>query len=318
MKKIITIMALICAVAFQANAQSTNVEKLLKSAEAKAKTADKHKKDGKLQLQAAQAFLNDDLGDKVNPDRALIYANRALEIAQKNISLKDTLMGLTYSTLGTIHYLKQDNAKALDCFEKAIDGYEIELGRDDPVTNGTKLVYSYLMMSVEPLRGFPKVMEAFYDNNTAPNDKRIQNMDDANIALEMSLELFLYNADRVFRYALPQITYEGKKYFILQTSDWSMESPLVGWLQKTFQRPDAEKETFKGNDFILCGDNFQFAVIPYAERDKVDLTFNFNHITSDPRNLELNEDEVRLKFLSPELYNEYLNRYREFTKKKRK
>ena len=64
MKRIMTIVALMCAVAFQVNAQNEVVEKALKDAEEKVRLADKNQKNGKMQLQAAEALINDELGDK--------------------------------------------------------------------------------------------------------------------------------------------------------------------------------------------------------------------------------------------------------------
>ena len=75
-KRILTIVALMCAVTFQMNAQMT-VEQALKSAEQKAKQADKNPKNGKKQYEAAMMFINDELGEKKDYDRALTYANRA-------------------------------------------------------------------------------------------------------------------------------------------------------------------------------------------------------------------------------------------------
>ena len=100
MKKVmLTIVALMCAVTFQMNAQN-NVEKLPKMIEQKVKLADKHQKDGKMQLEAAYALIEDSLGEKRDFDRALTYATRALKIAQERPAPKDTLLALTCQALG--------------------------------------------------------------------------------------------------------------------------------------------------------------------------------------------------------------------------
>ena len=78
MKKIMMTLAavLCCMVTTVVSAQNTP-EQALKQAEQKAKLADKNLKNGKMQLEAAYAFINDELGEKKDLDRALTYANRA-------------------------------------------------------------------------------------------------------------------------------------------------------------------------------------------------------------------------------------------------
>ena len=82
MKKIVMTLAAVLCCAMTLMAQES-VERALKSAEEKVKLADKNPKDGKKQLRAAEALLNDELGEKKDYDRALTYANRALKIAME-------------------------------------------------------------------------------------------------------------------------------------------------------------------------------------------------------------------------------------------
>ena len=305
-------MALICVVAFQANAQESQ-EEALRSAEKTAKLADKHPKDGKMQLRAADAFVFDELGDKKDFDRALTYANRALKIAMEQPVPKDTLKGLSCYTIGQIYLGKEDYENAADYFEKAMDAFEVELGKEDPLTNGTKFIYSYMMvMNGQAFRAFPAIQESFYYNSIAPQDKRIENMDDANIAMEMALELLISTYTRIYRYALPLIEYEGKKYLVVQGTDWSMEQPLVGWLVPSTLRTEEEDDAFEGNDLILCDDNLQFLVVPEENKEKCTLVVNFRHYLRNPRKLESNEGDARLWFLDEDTYNQVLTKFREF------
>ena len=312
MKRIMTIMALVCAVAFQANAQES-VEQALKNAEAKVKLADKHPKDGKMQLRAAEALVIDKLGEKKDYDRALTYANRALKIAEEQPVPTDTLKGLACYAIGQIFMGKGNNENAVDYFEKAMDAFEEELGKEDPLTNGTKLIYSFIMvMNGQVFRAFPMMQEAFYYNSIAPQDKRIENMDEANIMMEMALELLISSYTQFFRYALPLFEYEGKKCLVVQSQDWNIEQPLVGWLVPSTLRTEAEKENFEGNETILCDENLQFVVVPEEDKDKRTLTVNFKHFLRNPRRLVGNEGDARLWFLSEETYNDVLTKFREF------
>lgn len=315
MKQLLTLVALMCAVAFQAKAQ-TNVEQALQEAEKKAALADQNPTDGKLQYQAAFQFISDVLGDKRDPDRALTYANRALKIAQAQTELKDTLKGLTYYTLAYIYIQKKEYQNASDIAEMAIDAFQQELGRNDALTIGTKLIFgNFMIYGGQPFRGFPKVLESFIDNHMAPKDKRIENMDEANIMQEFAIERLIAEYTYYFRHVVPIITYEGKPYLIVQTPDWNMERPIVGWRVASIMRTEEEQATYQGDDIILFGNN-EFKVIPFAEREKVNLTFQFVQYISDPRHLLTHEGEARLWFLTPESHQEILTKYREFKNKK--
>lgn len=292
-------------------AQNT-VEQALKFAEQKAKLADKNPKDGKKQYEAAMGFINDELGEKKDLDRALTYANRALTIAREHPAPQDTLQGLTYMGLGLIYMQKGNYENATDFMEMAMDAFEVELGRNDAVTNGTKLVYGMLMMGAQPVRGFTKVQEAIFDNSLAPRNKRIENMEEANIVLESALELLIADQTKRFRYALPMIFIDGKRHVVVQTADWNMERPLVGWKVQSLLHSDEEREAFKGDDTIICDDKLQFTVLPDEEKEKCQMTFNFRQKILNPRHLETDEGDARIWFLTPAAYNNLLAKYREY------
>lgn len=296
-------------------AQNT-IEQALKFAEKKVKLADENPKNGKMQYEAAMAFINDELGERKDFDRALTYANRALKIAREYPAPQDTLQGLTCMGLGMIYLGKGEYENATDFMEMAMDAFEVELGRDNPVTNGVKLVYGGMMMGPQPVRGFTKVQEAMFDNSLAPKNKRIENMEEANIVLESALELLIADQTKRFRYALPMIFIDGKKYVIVQTADWNMERPLVGWRVQSLLRTDEEREAFKGDDTIICDDNLQFTVLPDEEKEKRQMTFNFRHKILNPRKLEADEGDARIWFLTPAAYNNLLAKYREYKKNK--
>ena len=312
MKKIVMTLAAVLCSAMTLMAQES-VEQALKSAEEKVKLADKNPKDGKKQLRAAEALLNDELGEKKDYDRALTYANRALKIAMEQPVPTDTLKGLSYYAIGQIFIGKGSNENAADYFEMAMDAFEEELGKEDPLTNGTKFIYSYMMiMNGQLFRAFPKIQEAFYNNSIAPQDKRIENMDDANIAMEMAVELLIASYTKLYRYALPMIEFEGKKYLVVQGTDWNIEQPLVGWLVPSTLRSESENEAFKGNETILCDDNLQFKVLSKEEKEKCPFVVNFKHFLRNPRRLESNESDARLWFLQEDAYNQVLTKFRVF------
>lgn len=315
MKKIMTIVALICAVAFQADAQN-KVDEALKLAEQKAKLADENLENGKMQYEAAVSFLSDDLGEKKDLDRALTYANRAFKISQEHPAPQDTLKGLSCYALGMIYMRKQSWENCFDYMEMAMDAFQEELGRYDPVTNGTKLIYGYFMAGAQPLRAFPKIQDAFNDNSMTPQNKRIENMDLANIVQELALEMLIAEHTKRLSHAVPMLFHDGKTYLVVQTKDWNMERSLVGWMVPSMLRTDAENASYKGDNLILCDENFQFIVVPDEEKDKYRMDFDIIHRIRNPRQLLVKDGSARIWFLNDQFYNDILNKFREFKSKK--
>lgn len=310
MKKTLMILAAVLCCATATMAQMTQ-EQALKEAEEKARLADKHPENGKMNLQAAWAYFNSDLGEKMDLDRALSYAARALKIAHEHPAPQDTLKGLSCYAIGMMYYQKQSYENAFDYMDMAMDGFQEELGRYDPVTIGTKLIYGFSMMGVYPRRAYMRVSEAFMDNALAPKDKRIKNIELANIALETALERNLAEQTQHFRYALPQFVKDGKRYFVVQTPYWNMERPLVGWQAARELATEEEKAQLK-DEVIICDEQDNFSILTKEERDERMMSFNFIHKLKNPCFLEYKDDDTRIFFFNPKAHSELLAKFRAF------
>lgn len=310
MKKTLMILAAVLCCATATMAQMTQ-EQALKEAEEKARLADKHPENGKMNLRAAWAYFNSELGEQMDLDRALSYAVRALKVAQEHPAPQDTLKGLSCLAIGMMYFQKQSYENALDYMDMAMDGFQEELGRYDPVTIGTKLIYGFYMMGANPTRAYMRVSEAFMDNALAPKDKRIKNIDMANIALEMTLERNLVGQTQYFRYALPQFFKDGKKYFIVQTPYWNMERPLVGWQAARELATEEEKAQLK-DEVIICDEQDNFSILTKEDNDDRMMYFNFIHKLNNPRFLELKDDDARIFFFNPKAHSELLAKFRAF------
>lgn len=320
MKRLLTLVMLICAMALHIHAQEDSVAIALKDAEQKAKLADKNPNDGKLQYKAGVAFIQDLLKDKKNYDLALQYLERAQKIAEAQTIMKDTLLGLTYMGLGTTYMEKKDFEKGVSYMGKASDAFEQELGKYDPLTNCSKLIYSMTMMGPRPFYAFyafPKILEAFVNNNQAPENKRIENIDEANILLEIATEMFIAAQTKMFRYALPLISFKGKRCLVIQTADWNIERPLVGWMVPSMLDDDEENDTINRDPNLLFDDNGQIIAMTEEERKQKNLVFNFRYFARNPRRLVSNEGDSRIWFMSPEDYGKVLAAYREYKKKEK-
>ena len=314
MKRLFTIIILLCAVTLQTYAQTDSATVAQKQAEQLAKQADKNLKNGKLQYEAGMAFLNEDLKEKIDFTRAQQYLERALKIAEEQTVMKDTLMGLTCQGLALVYMGKNDLEKTAIYLSKSTDAFEKELGKYDPLTNGSKLISSWMTMVPNTLMSYSRLLEAFIYNERAPENKRIENINEANILLELSTEMLIAQMTKIFRYALPLINFKGKGCLLIQTADWNIERPLVGWMVPNLLRSDEEKATHKGDQALLY-DGEKIIAMSDEERQQNGIQISFNHFVKNPRKLVSKEGDSRIYFLSPEEYGKILATYRTFKAK---
>ena len=317
MKRIITIVALTCAVAFQVNAQNTEEEKL-KMAEQTVKLADANPTDGKKQYDAATALIGIAVNTDGKYDRAISYAHKALEIAKAQKEQKDTLLANTYSLLSTIYLMQGSVDNACDFMELSVDAAEEQLGRYDAATIYNRLKTGLTLISIYPdtRRGFLHVMQAFYDNDKAPANKRIKNLEQFNIRLNLAMEQMLTAHTNANRFAIPVVMVDGEKSFMVQTRDWHIGQPLVNWLSPNMLRSQEERQAHSGENIILMNDKGEFRRLSKEEGQKVVLdTPNFM-INTSSREIEAERNASYLWYLQPQVYNDTVKRFEEFINKK--
>lgn len=316
-KRFMTIVALTCAVAFQMNAQNT-VEDNKKIAEQTVKLADANPKDGQKQYAAATALIGIAVNTDGQYDRAISYAHKALEIAKAQKERKDTLLANTYSLLSNIYLLQGSVDNGCDFMELSVDATEEQLGRYDPVTIYNRLKTGLTLISIYPdtRRGFLHVMQAFYDNDKAPTNKRIKNMDQLNIRFSLAMEQMLTAYANGNRYAIPVVMVDGKKYFMVQTRDWQIGRPLTNWLSPNMLRSEEERLAHWGENIVLMNDKGEFRRLSKEEGQKVALeTPNFM-LNASSREIEIAPNSTHLWFVQPQDYNDIVKRFEEFINKK--
>lgn len=315
MKKVMTIMALLCAVVLQVVAED-QLKEALKEVERAVPLADKNPNNGRMQFDAAVALANTKLGDKMDFDRAEKYGLRAVELAEQNPEAPDTLLPFSYQTMAMIYQGKNDIRNTLIYSQKTVEAYEKKLGKEDPMTNSSKIVFAGFLASFNPFNALHGINEAFQYDSMAPEDKRLENIQEANILREFLFEYLIAEYTRFYRYSVPYVYYEGRRQMILQTPDWNIERPLVGWMQQNFLRTEKEKETYKGDDIVLCDHDGVITIIPFAERSKLYLQFTFGYAEKVSRKLATGEHDARLWNLSLEGYNQMLEMYRKYKEQK--
>ena len=317
MKKIVTIVALICAVAFQVNAQNT-VEENKKMAEQTLKLADANPTDGQKQYAAAAALVGIAVNTDGQYDRAIAYAHKALEIAQAHKERKDTLLANTYSLLSNIYLMQGSVDNGCDFMELSVDAAEEQLGRYDPVTIYNRLKTGLTLISIYPdtRRGFLNVMQAFYDNDKAPANKRIKNMDQLNIQFSMAMEQMLTAYANGNRYAVPVLMMDGEKYFLVQTRDWHIGQPLANWLSPNMLRSEDDRQAHRGENIILMNDKGDFRRLSKEEGQNLPMVLPQFILNPSSREVEIAPGASYLWYLQPQVYNDTVKRFEEFINKK--
>lgn len=324
MKRIVTIVALTCAVAFQASAQNTVEENKkmvstnLQMAEQTVKLADANPTDGQKQYAAATALVGIAVNTDGHYDRAISYAHKAIEIAKAQTEQKDTLLANTYSLLSNIYLMQGSVDNGCDFMELSVDAAEEELGRYDPVTIYNRLKTGLTLISIYPdtRRGFLQVMQAFYDNDKAPVNKRIKNMDQFNIRFSLAMEQMMTAYANGNRYAIPVVMKDGEKYYMVQTRDWHIGQPLANWLSPNMLRSEDERLAHRGENIVLMNDKGEFRRLSKEEGQKVLLETPSFMLNIYSREIETAPSATYLWYLQPQVYNDTVKRFEEFINKK--
>ena len=319
-----TLAAVLCCATTVVNAQNTVEENKkmvstnLQMAEQKVKLADENPTDGQKQYAAATALTSIAANTDGQYDRAISYAHKALEIAKAQKEQKDTLLANTYSLLGNIYMLQGSVDNGCDFMELAVDAIQEQLGRYDAATIYSRLKTGLTLISIYPdtRRGFLHVLQAFYDNDKAPVNKRIKNMDQFNIRHNLAMEQMLTAYTNANRYAVPVFMMDGEKYYIVQTRDWHIGQPLVNWLSPNMLRSQEEREAHMGENIVIMNDKGEFRRLSKEEGQKALLeTPNF-WINTNSRELETAPSAGYLWYLQPQVYNDTVKRFEEFINKK--
>jgi len=309
--------AILCCATTVVNAQNT-VEENVKIAEQTVKLAEANPTDGQKQYAAAAALMGVAVNTDGQYDRAISYAHKALEIAKAQKERKDTLLANTYSLLSNIYMLQGSVDNACDFMELSVDAAEEQLGRYDAGTIYNRLKTGLTLISIYPdtRRGFLHVMQAFYDNDKAPINNRIKNMDQFTIRFNLAMEQMLTAYANGNRYALPVVTMDGEKYYMVQTRDWHIGQPLANWLSPNMLRSQEEREAHKGENIVLMNDKGEFRRLSKEEGQKVALetpSFMFN---ATSREIVTAPNATYLWYLQPQIYNDTVKRFEEFINKK--
>jgi hypothetical protein len=138
-------------------------------------------------------------------------------------------------------------------------------------------------------------------------------MNQAGIVQEMSIEMYIAEMSKRYHNCIPRIYVDCKPYYIVQTPDWNIERPLVGWMVAGLLRPESEKAAaYQASPLIVCDENYQFTVVPMEEKDKYGLDYFFTHQLANPHYLNFRDCSAGIIFFNPVNFDKMITKYREF------
>ena len=199
---------------------------------------------------------------------------------------------------------KKDYDRALTYANRAL-----KIAQEHPAPQDT---LKGLSCYANPFRGFPMIQDAFNNNEMAQQNKRIDNILQVGIVQELALEMLIAAHTRKYYHGVPRIYVDCQPYYIVQTRDWNIERPLVGWMVPHMLRSKAENDAYEGDPTIVCDEYFNFKVVSGEEREKYAMNFTFKHFLKNPRHLEVEDCSAGIIFPAPDNFDKLLAKYREF------
>lgn len=231
MKKIMTIMALMCAVTIPVNAQSENsqttepeskIEKMMRLT----KAANDNPDDWQAQAEAGH-FLIDKENGIYNLSQAEKYYERLFQLVLKHKrEIPDSVIMATGMTMAMIASERKNLDKALLYVDQFRNADKEGTGLSDGIIYGLDTMgWLYSTMKEDMVSALYYIME-LRDRATRDKKPGIENTD---VTTAMMFEGVLSQYRKLFSDRLLELTLDGKKYTIIALNDWNIEKPFIGW-----------------------------------------------------------------------------------------
>ena len=293
MKKMMTLVALICAVAFQVNAQTQEPESKIDKMLRLTRAADNNPTDWQAQLEAGH-FLLDKENGMYNQSQAEKYFERIYHLAtDRNTAVPDSVLHEAGITLVTVAVDRKNLDMALFYIDELRHAQRVgaDMGEGSDYTLDTMgLLYS--MLKGDMVRTMTYMME-FREKLAKGN---IPGIEYTELTTAVLFEALMSTYRDMFSDKLIELTLDGKKYIILSLGSWNIEKPLMGWTL----------------------DNEESTMLLYGEDDKVydDLHGKMEYgFTFDKEGVKPKEESnARLISVTPERRQVLIEAYRNYNK----
>ena len=154
----------------------------------------------------------------------------------------------------------------------------------------------------------------FYNNEKAPEEQKIKNMDWAGMGLAMATEYLLADYALRFNHVVPLITFEGEKYLVLQMADWHVGMPFVNWLAPVLVREQNGVKKELGDAILMNNQTREIRRITpdYKNRASLSLTFGLMYNVRNPRELMFADDNAYIMNFQQDKYDQLVELYNQF------
>ena len=304
MKQIFCIAALMCIVAFQANAQNETPKQ---KCDRIVKAADDDPTNWQKQWEAGRTLLDKE-SEYYNQEKALTYYERLYKVATGvTVSVPDSVLNeavmflmIGSNTTGDIDKVKY---------------YSSEMIRLDRLQNKGEETSSSIM--ARTWTAMYNLIDADYVSSLADietmqkNLKRLNytGIENTEVMQMMVFESYFSKYKEQMQNKLLEITFDGKKYVLISTNGWNVEQPFIGWMDQGLTDDDNE--------------GLDEAKLFYREDGTIDddvhgeMSFSFYWNANDNAVAAGDKNNTRLITVTPEQRQKMIDAYKAYIKNKK-
>lgn len=304
MKQLFCIVALMCVVAFQANAQNETPKQ---KCERIVKAANDDPSNWQKQLEAGHVLLEKDQ-EYYDQEKALSYYERLYKIATGvSVNVPDSVINeavmflmIGANTTGDINKVKY---------------YSNEMIRLDRLQNNGEETSSSIMArtwtAMYNLIG-QDYATSLADVETMQKDLKRLNytgVENTEVMQMMVFESYFCNYRKQMQHKLLEITFDNKKYILIGTNNWNVEQPFIGWMEKAMMD---DEEGLDEARLFYCEDG--------SVSDDVHGEMSFSFYWKGENNTVATGDQnnTRLITVTPEQRQKMIDAYKAYIKKNKK
>ena len=305
MKRIVTVMALICAVSLQMNAQTADAESSMDKYLRLSKEADENPNNWQAQLEVGHILLDKESG-VYNQSRAARYYERIYQQAAGfNNEVPDSVFLESVVMLMTVATEKKDVKKLLFYIDelRRAEKAGIDVSKDYVISYGVMGVAFNLMNG-----DAAKALCHMLDMRKIATDEKKTGIEYSDPMTVILYENLLSEYRKTFGDRLPEFTLDGKKYIVIAMNQWNVEMPLMGWLGGL--NDDGHDQRAKGLK-LLYGEDGKVYDDMHGE---MNYSFNYNKDSFVPQE----GYNVRMITVTPEQRQKMVDAYHSYMKNHKK
>lgn len=300
MKKIFLLAALVCFSVLNVSAQTEEPETKGHKFFRLTKTADDNPTDWKAQLEAGR-FLFDKEDGIYNESQAEKYYDRLFHLATDiNKEIADSVIGEAGLALMTISSNKKDMDKAMFYIDEVRHAEKVGINIDKNKSIPVSAWGVWYSMTVQ--QDFAKALSYILDMRDRITKDSIPGIEYTDVFTALVFEGVTAKYMNMFGDKVVELTFDGKKYYMISSGEWNIEQPLMRWMQTD---GDGEKHP------LLYGEDGKVYDDIHGH-----LEFNFLYDKGCVKQKE--GANARLVSVTPEQRQKMVEAYRNYMKKAKK